>query len=67
VRSPFSVRKLRVTENLDKLLEGGGHDDLVVVTVNNILENGGEECGSKPRHIDPPYEYSPRWPVNLLG
>jgi len=46
LRSPFSVRKLGVTENLDKLLEGGGHDNLVIVTINNILENGGEECES---------------------
>jgi hypothetical protein len=40
---PLAVWKLGVAEDLDKLLQGVGHDDRVVVTQKNVVEGVVEE------------------------
>jgi hypothetical protein len=40
---PLAVGKLGITENLNELFEGVGHDDRVVVTQENVMEDVVEE------------------------
>jgi hypothetical protein len=40
---PLSIRQVRVAQNLNQLLQGGTHDDLVVETAENILQNAVQQ------------------------
>jgi hypothetical protein len=39
----LAVWEFRITQDLDEFLEGGSHDDLVVETIEDVLEDGVEQ------------------------
>ena len=48
---PFTVGELRVPQNLNKLLQSGVHDNLVVITHEDVLENAVKEGESLRRLV----------------
>ena len=43
LRIPLSIGKIRVAQHLNKILQRGTHDDLVVESAKNVLQNAVEQ------------------------